>query len=389
MNQQSIAYLSDGKLFISKSGGPFQMVNSAFVDQTKNRLLEIQQKREWKTKGEGARFMGVQPALGGLDPVSMQARFTGMTHMPASEEIRYSLVTETVGGLFDYNPAENSERRLMHKEYFNIKDISFSRDSGKTVCALSHPGGTSNIGLISESCTDVMQLTEGDSFDEAPRWIPGSKNEIVFHSAGVARDSSGYFAGTGHFSILKLNLSTGSIDTIVEDPLYDYLAPQYTSHGELFCIRRKYEQVWNKRPSMIAILKDIVLFPYKLIKAILSFLNTFSQVFSREPLITAGGTGKKGPDPKMVYLHGRMINIEKEMKRANKNDVERGYVPSDWELVRINASGTECCARGVASFDVCDDDLVYTNGSSIYRLSRDGSKQRMAKGQYIEKIMVY
>ena len=49
----------------------------------------------------------------------------------------------------------------------------------------------------------------------------------------------------------------------------------------------------------------------------------------------------------------------------------------------------EVLARGVLSFDLCDDGaVVYTNGAAIYRLDADGSRQRLHKGAQILQVAV-
>ena len=74
--------------------------------------------------------------------------------------------------------------------------------------------------------TDFRELTEGDSFDQLPRWVPGPKRRIVFQSAGVGRDSAGRFAGLGPCSIQQLDVDSGDLQEIASESGRDLLQPR-------------------------------------------------------------------------------------------------------------------------------------------------------------------
>lgn len=381
MSHHLLAYLSGGNLFISHGGGAFRAIESEFVEGMKGRLQSIQKRNEWKTSGTGAQFMGVKPSLGGVDPSGLVCRFTGMS-LCGGGRLRYSLQTDSIGGLFDYSVPDKAENRLLHKEFFNVSDIDVHPETGETVCSAAFNTGVTNIALIAGS--SIEQLTEGDSFDEAPRWIPGVKGQIVFQSAGIARTGEGHYAGHGNACVMKLDMRAGTLDTVLEDPAFDFLAPQYDENGALYCIRRRYEENTH-HVTLLSSLKDLVFFPVRIVRAVLGYLNFFTMIYSKEPLITAGGNGKKGPDPKTVFLHGRLIDVDRKMKKAEKND--GGLIPSDWELVRAASDGTiQVVARGVASFDLCGGELVYSNGTKVFHITADGAKNRIAEGSCIEKL---
>jgi hypothetical protein len=76
---------------------------------------------------------------------------------------------------------------------------------------------TSNIAVLQVEGTDFSETTDGDSFDLAPRWVPGTRRRLVFQSAGVGRDGAGRFAGVGPFSIQELDLDSGDMVCLAEE----------------------------------------------------------------------------------------------------------------------------------------------------------------------------
>jgi hypothetical protein len=142
--------------------------------------------------------------------------------------------------------------------------------------------------------------------------------------------------------------------------------------------------------SPLKVLADILLFPFRLALAILHFLNFFSIMFSRKPLITAGGPRKEGPDTRTMMLWGKVIDAERALRDSNKSGAGGGksLVPKTWELVRRSPDGAEwVAARGVVSFDLCANGaLVYTDGSGVYHLTPDGKPTPLCDGTLIEHV---
>jgi hypothetical protein len=389
-SQECIAYISRGKLYLSENASAFRLIESTFVSQLKSRLQSIQKKQEWKTSGAGAMFMGVWRDSSGSDSINLDERFTGFTDCEENNNFIYSIQTNSMGGLFRYDTTDHSELRLMHREHFHISDLNYNSQTGMMACSLSSSNGIANIGVMALKKNFINEVTEGDSFDEAPHWIPGAENELVFHSAGIGRNSEGHFVGRGNFSIIRLNVATGNIETILESPKYDYLAPQYNEKGELFCIRRNYDSAWMKGATLSSVMKDTVLFPIRLGRAVVHYLNFFSMLYTKKPLITAGGIDKKGPDPRSMFLYGRMVDIEKEMKKAGKANPEGNIIPSDWEFLKIGLDGKETILdRRVASFDISGKDVVYTNGTKIFRLKDGSVRDIIGEGQFIEQVKYF
>jgi len=57
-----------------------------------------------------------------------------------------------------------------------------------------------------------------------------------------------------------------------------------TADGRLLYIRRPYEPLQGRAAPPLTVLKDIFLFPFRVIRSAFDFLNAFSMAFSQKPL---------------------------------------------------------------------------------------------------------
>jgi hypothetical protein len=126
-----------------------------------------------------------------------------------------------------------------------------------------------------------------------------------------------------------------------------------------------------------------------LLRAIAHFLNVFSMMFSKKPLMTAGGPPREGPDQRILMLYGRLIDAKKIQQSAGK-DKAPALVPASWELICKKSNGTESVlAKNVLSYDLCGDgSFVYTTGSKIFLVSATGDSTEIGRGKLIERVTV-
>jgi hypothetical protein len=364
-------------------------VESEFARDFIDRSLRMEQRDAWKTKGRGAQFArGGMPAVESFNENAIRVHFTGVTRDAKTNSLIYALDTDGAGGLFHYQVKQQKERRLFHRSSFRAVDLA--KDPGHDRLAFSqvYPNGSANLQLVSRDGKDLEELTEGDSTDEAPAWDPDEKNVVVYQSAGVGRDSRGFFLGLAPYTIEKLNLSTRNVETLVSSPQYDYLAPRPVTGNRLLYIRRPYEKAGIRTYNLLTFLKDVLYFPFRLIKAVFHFLNFFSMMFSNQSLTTAGGPKRKGPDRETVLLWGRAVHVEKALQTAS-SDKPVSLVPDSWQLMRRSPDGSEeVLAKGVVAFDVAPDgDILYTTGTTVYLLNEAGEQQRLMKGKMIERVV--
>ena len=68
-------------------------------------------------------------------------------------------------------------------------------------------------------------VTEGDSIDEAPSWIPGKQRRILFQSSGVGRNKHGYIVGRGPASIQAVDLDKERVTGVLEEADTTFSSP--------------------------------------------------------------------------------------------------------------------------------------------------------------------
>lgn len=385
---ETIAYISQGKLFHKSKALPAEQIQSHFGRKIIDQTVRMHQKNEWKTKGAGTHFGG--SALWGIDRVDTDAvrvSITSVAHHRSRDRLFYILCSETAGGLFGYDGKTNEEQRLFHKENFMAMDLDINQETGEFACSRQFPNGTASIMVISPDGTDMRAVTEGDAIDDAPSWMPGKERRLLFQSAGVARNKEGYMVGRGPTAIQALDLDQARMTTVLEDDRYDFLQPRIGTDGHLYYIRRPYEVHQYSAQSALA---DFFLFPFRLLRAVFHYLNFFSLVYSNKPLTTASGPKMQGDDLKTIMLKGKVIDAEKALRTESRIMGVPSLVPASWELVQRYQDGNETIvARHASAYHIGPDgDIVYSNGCGIFKLDPLNRATLLHKDRLIEDVIV-
>ena len=97
----------------------------------------------------------------------------------------------------------------------------------------------------------------------------------------------GNFAGIGPFGIQRLDVESGALTTLAEDPERDFLDPKIGADDALYVIARPYRGQ-AKPVSPFRMLLDLVLSPFRLVFALVSYFNFFTVRYTGKPLITSG-----------------------------------------------------------------------------------------------------
>jgi hypothetical protein len=391
MNNPAIAFVAEGKLYTKGPVGEPRLVESTFVQSILDRSEKNRQRNEWKsgnmTWNLGGR--GMNPFAGSASAAELRrTHFTGVAAGPSANDVLYAIDTDYACGLFHHELAEGYERRVYHRNQFRASDLARCAETGRLAFTVRSPDGTAHIATMAAEGRGLKEITEGDAVDEAPCWVPSRRNVILFQSAGVGRSQRGAFIGLSPYVIHQVDLDAGKVEIVHEEEKNDVLSPKQSIDVSLYFIRRPYQPAVNS-VSLGRLALDLLLFPFRLIRAIAHFLNFFSLIFSQKPLISAGGPPREGPDQGVMMLYGRVIDAKK-MNQSAGQEKAAALVPASWVLVRKNADGGESVlAKNVLAYDLCaNGDFVYTTGSKIFHVTATGESTEIGSGKLIERVAV-
>lgn len=384
-SQPTIAYLAQGKIRLKCGDAPPRSVESVYGNSIREKAIRAQQKHSWKGQGDSSPFAaaawGDKAMQGGEVPLII----TSLCASKESGSLIYSLESGSLCALLEVRQLGAEEQRLWNDNNTRIRHVTVSKTTGDMVFSILHQNGTANIGVKRTGRSGYLELTEGDSFDTAPRWKSGDERFITYQSAGVGRNRDGHFLAFGPFTIQQLDTEAGEIATLVEVPGKDCLAPHVASDGSLYYIQRPY--VPHESPGFFSSIKNLLLFPFRLAHAIYNFLNFFSAIFSGKKLSTGGGAKAREMDMKQMMIWG---NLVRSQKQGEVEDESADLVPKSWQLMRRSANGeTTALASGVLAYDVgADGTVVYTNGNAVFLLHPDGRKQHVVNERMIEQVFL-
>lgn len=384
----SLAYLAQAKLHLHAGEGE-RTFESTFGRSLRDRAAEIHNRHAWKMEGTGARFMkGLLWAQQARDLREFRIAVTSICRGRNPGEVLYSLETDEISGVFAVD-ADGMEQRLFHTADFRVRHVAVHPDGEAIALAVAHDHLTSDIAVLDGNGANLREVSEGDSVDLAPHWVPGPGRRLVFQSAGVGRDSAGRYAAIGRFTVQLLDLDSGEIQSVADDSDADLLGPQMDSAGALYYIRRPSKKARKTGVDPLGIILDILMLPLRLAFAIFQFFNFFSIRYTGKPLATSKGAAQQTPDLKQMMVWGNVIDADRAARENRFGDADApSLVPASWQLIRQTSKGKEVLAKGVLSFDIArDGSVVYSNGSAVHRIApASDSPERLLVGQMIEQV---
>jgi WD40 repeat protein len=367
-SDNALIFISRGKMFHKQGGNALQELQSPYIQNVMDRMERSRQRHSWK---EGTAFESSFVSEASNLPADQHQLMARSAQFRPDGKALYFLSDDKVDGLFEYNFESGDEKRLIHQQQLLLEDLSIDPLGKRLACSQQSKNGTANIALMDIDGSNYQEVTAGDTLDNAPAWIPGAPDQLLFQSAGVARSEEGYILALGPSSIQMLDLQKGSLTTVREEDGYDFLQPKVTPNGDLLFIQRPYEP---PRYSGSNLLVDFLLFPFRLLRALFHYLNFFSLMYSRKPLTSASGP-KVQADLKEMLIKGKRINAENALKQETAVNGVRSLVPKSWRLIKRSQNGEEqILATNVASYDITNKgQIVFSNGYGLFIL--DGSNE--------------
>ena len=169
-------YLAQGKLFYQEGDCPIQEIVSQYGQEVIDRIARMHQAHGWKGQKREEGFLHGELLWGRRlsDPTTSNVVITAVSKGKDNDQLIYALDTDRVGGLFLYHLGQRQETRLFHEADFYIQDLCRCPDDEMLAYSLQFANGTANIGVMEIAKRQLRQLTEGDTLDQAPSWVPGA-----------------------------------------------------------------------------------------------------------------------------------------------------------------------------------------------------------------------
>jgi hypothetical protein len=385
--------IANGELWLHADGAAPRQIESPFAKELIERALQSRRTTGWKhaPREEQSGVIPTSTLWGqraGADSGALQVRFLHVCRAGDDDTLYYVLAVGDTRGVFRRHLGEDREVRLFHRTGWECEGFTYNAADKRLIVASRNADGSAHVEVYDEDGNRRGAVTDGDCVDGSPALVPGRAKTIVYQSSGVARHpQSGQMMALGHACVHMLDYGSGQLETLLEDKRFDFVSPRMDAQGRLYAIRRPAEKPPRERAGMA--LKDTLLMPFRLLKAVFGYLNFFSMVYGKEPLRSAGGPRTPALDQDLgrLWLHGRMIELSKV-----KGDPQYGgnLVPRDWELIRVNAAGAtpEVIAQHIASFDLHPNGgIVYTNGFDIFKLE-GGTRCGVARQQQVAGLSV-
>ena len=384
--------IANGELWLHAPGASARQIESPFARELIERDLQSRRNTGWKNAPREQQT-GVIPTstlwgqrgAAGAGAV-LAPRFEQAQRGDDDDTLYYLLAIGDTRGLFRRHLAEDREVRLFHRNGWNCNGFAYNASDKRLILAARNANGSAHLEVYDDEGTRRGAITDGDCVDASPSLVPGRSRGVVYQSSGVARHpQTGHVMAVGHACVHLLDYGSGKMEVLLDDPKFDHVAPRMDAQGTLYAIRRPALRPQRERAGLA--LTDMLLMPFRLLKAVFGYLNFFSMVYGKEPLRSAGGprTPELDQDLGSLWLHGRMI----ELSKARSDPQYAGnLVPGNWELVRVARAGAtaEVLARHVAGFDVRGDGtVVFTNGYDIFELE-GGERRALARQEQVANL---
>lgn len=385
----------DGEKLCIFQDGKVEKYESTFLTHYRETALQETKRKEWKKDSE---YMMYDRFMDGNTRVI--ARLCAISPTKEENKLVYTFTVNGTSGVY-YKYTDDEKKTEAH--YLTSNEDSFvnlvAYENGDMLGTVQNTPLTSNIALFSATDGEYKTVTGGDSKDENPIFAPN--REIYFNSYGVGRDMNNEFVCYAPSEILKLNLHTMDIETILSDPKYSYIKPMLDGKGNLYCIQKSGENEEKGNPLL-----SILLAPIRIMEAIIGFISTFVRIFTGKPLMEgkgktrSGGGAVKMPSEEDFMIHNMRLNVEKEMKN-NQKEEDGGFIPRTFKLVKIPKNPDEfisqripgmavTLASGVADYTLAQENgetvLLYTNGKRIFAIYENGEKKKLCHTDFCVHI---
>ena len=383
----SLLYLSNQELYLLQNQKS-QTIDCHAVSQYKKNIQEIKQRKQWKTTGTGAQFMGLTSQD---DPNELAYVFPVDAVLTDNQQMIYAARLQDGCAIYmkSLTELQQPEALVLRNNEFIVHHLDYAAQKQRLILSASKGYAYErHLCVLGLDSNRIQYITEGDCQDEHPSFDPQDPDIVYYDSCGFAYDHQGNVS-VGPKEICRLNLRTGELETIIADPKFDFYKPKIDAAGQLYFLKRPYKNQHHSGNS----LKDIIFAPFKIIRAVIGWLDFFTQRYTGESLKSTSGANPaktKQKSEEELFVEGNLIKAQKTLQQ-NQSAGEKfaGVIPRNWELIQYATNGGQkVLKRGVLGYALNQDgSLYYSNGKYLVAMTADQTEQMLVEAKLINKIM--
>lgn len=379
-------YYISGKQLYKFQNNQETTLNCQAINQYTKNLQSIKERKAWKTEGSGAMFTGMTDD----STDDFNAIYPTAIALMSDDMLAYSARLQEGTAIQSWQTNAIAEGLILRKNNFQVFDMAYDATHRRIIASASDsryvsPFGERHLCVLPLDGGRTQFITEGECQDKNPSIDPTNPTVIYYDSCGLAfnKDSTVFSPR----QINRLNLTTGELDTLLSDNKYDYFLPQMDKQGNLYVIRRPYHEYTSTNP--LDVLKNLLLSPFKILKAIVGWLDYFTKRYAGESLKTSGANPARSQakSEEELFIEGNLIKADRHFaKNQADGDKYAGFIPKSWELLKIHDGQTTTIKKGVMAYCLTDDGVIVSNGKSLIKI-HDGQEELITHAPKVAKLM--
>jgi len=218
----------------------------------------------------GARFMRESAAEDSYAASDIISYFNSIEFFGSPDKIIYSITVNDLSGIMtkDLTSEKDGEGHVIHSRENIFCGACPDTENDKFVTCIKTSYENAHLAVYDVKTDDYMTVTDGDSCDFDASFSRSDDSLVYFASKGVGRNADGEFVKFSLSSIYSYDVFTGDIEEILSDPNKSLVRPKDDGKGNLFYITRPEQK---NKTGFFRLLLDIILIPWKLLKAIYYF----------------------------------------------------------------------------------------------------------------------
>lgn len=358
---------------------------SQYIADYRERMRRMVKNKEWKHSGMGAVFRGDTMSEVGMDSETRVDAYINSVHAAGEDKVLYTFTVNQTSGVIEktLSAKKDGERFILHTNDGELLSSDYNVTDGKFVAELKRGEISSDLVLLDTERGDYVSITDGDSRDENPSFSKKRPGVILYDSLAAGRNARGEFVEYAPAAVYEYDLNTLDLKEIRASEKYSYIKPVEDENGDIYCIRKPAKERERHNPVV-----EILLIPYRLLMAIVNFIQIFVVFFTGKTMTGGGNNPAKGrdTDSRQMIIRGNVIEVDKEIARNKKfKDKDLAFIPASWKLVRIRGGEEEEMKSGICDFSLAEGGVVCTNGRKVFFL-KEGKSEKIAEGELVLNV---